>query len=95
MKVTIKYLNPSVARQFGQYNLEEVVVLPDTARYVDILNLLKEKYKAIHPRLDDKVLEETFVNEFLIFSDEGMVRYIKDNSIKVDKVNVGTIIAGG
>jgi hypothetical protein len=95
MKLTIKYKNSMIAKEFGCYSLEEVVVLPDTAKYVDVLNLLEEKYKAAHPKIDSKVLERKFPDEFVVYCNRGIVRQIEDKPIDVEEVKVGSLIAGG
>jgi hypothetical protein len=95
MKVTIKYQNSVIAKEFGCYSLEEVVILPDTAKYVDILNLLKEKYKAAHPKIDGKVLEKKFPDEFIIHCKKGIIRQIEDKPIDTEEVMVRPLIAGG
>jgi hypothetical protein len=95
MEITIKYQNSMVAKEFGQYNLKEVVVLPDTSKYADVLNLLKEKYRAAHPTVDEEALEKSFLNNFVVYCEKGIVRQIEDKSIDVKEVKVGTLIAGG
>ncbi len=96
MKVRMRYLGRKIARRFGSDSNEEIVRLPDSARYGQLSHLLEEKYKRVAQRLPNLKWKEKMLESFIFICDGRPLRTIKDKVINPNgKILVGYLDFGG
>lgn len=92
----MRYLGREIARRFGSDSNDEIVRLPNNARYGQLLHLLERKYDEAAQRLPSSKWKERMLESFIFIYDGRPLRTIKDKVINPNgEVLVGYLDFGG